>query len=114
MLLLSFWRFPGQTPLVEIALVMVPVTAVVVAVLAWRIIWGQGKKRQYVLSRERRKWVAYGLFALAAIVVGAVLTMMQPGNPALAFGFIAAAAQINALFEGLQPEGAVAATKSTT
>ena len=91
------------------ALVMVPVSAVVIGAMAWRMVWGEGKKRRYVLTRERRKLMASGLFAFLAIAVGALMTIMQPGNPILALGFPVAAAQINALFEGTRLGRTVAA-----
>ncbi|MFF1252691.1 hypothetical protein ACFVYC_09375 [Pseudarthrobacter sp. NPDC058329] len=87
----------------EVALVMALVSAVVIAVMAWRMVWGSGKKRQYVLTRERRKLVAAGLFAFVAIAAGALMTMMQPGNPILALGFIIVAGQVNALFVSPAP-----------
>jgi hypothetical protein len=102
---------PRTSAIVEIALVMVPVSAVVIGAMAWRMIWGEGKKRRYVLTRERRKLMASGLFAFLAIAVSALMTMTQPGNPILALGFLVAAAQINALFEGTRPRTAVAASE---
>ena len=105
---------PRTSPIVEIALVIVPVSAVVVALMAWRMVWGEGKKRQYMLTRERRKLTASGLFAFLAIAVGALMTMMQPGNPILALAFLVAAVQINALFESTRPRPAVAAGEIPT
>lgn len=99
---------PRTHSIVEVALVMVLVSAVVIAVMAWRMVWGNGKKRQYVLTRERRKLVAAGLFAFVAITAGALMTMLQPGNPILALGFIIVAGQVNALFVSRAPSKAAA------
>jgi len=99
---------PRTHAIVEVALVVVPVSAVVIAVMAWRMVWGEGKKRQYVLTRERRKLVAAGLFAFVAIAAGALMTMMQPGNPILALGCIVVAGQVNALFVSRAPGREVA------
>lgn len=90
------------------ALASVLVSAAVIAVLAWRMVWGEGKKRQYVLTRERRTLVAAGLFSFVAIAAGALMTLMQPGNPMLAIGCIVVAGQVNGLFVSRAPSGAAA------
>ena len=85
---------PRTSALVESALVMLPVTAVVIAIMAWRMVWGEGKKFQYVLTRERRTLLAAGLFAFVAIGTGALKTVMQSGKPMLALGCIVVAGQL--------------------
>jgi amino acid transporter len=99
---------PRTNAIVEVALVMVLVSAVVIAVMAWRLVWGEGKKRQHALTRDRRKLIAAGLFAFVAIAAGVLVTVMQPGNPILALVCVVVAGQVNALFTSRAP-GRVAA-----
>jgi hypothetical protein len=99
---------PRTHAIVDLALVMVLMSAVVIAVMASRMVWGKGKKRQSVLTRERRKLVAAGLFAFVVIAAGALMTLMQPGNPMLALGCIVVAGQVNALFVSRAPSKAAA------
>ncbi|MFC9336464.1 MULTISPECIES: hypothetical protein [Arthrobacter] len=94
---------PRTNAIVEVALVMIPVSAVVIVVMAWRLVWGEGKKRRYVLTRDRRKLIAAALFAFAAIAAGLLMTVMQPGNPILALVCVVVAGQVNALFSTRAP-----------
>jgi hypothetical protein len=103
---------PRTNPIVEVALVMVLVSAVVIAAMAWRLVWGEGKKRQYVLTRERRKLIAAGLFAFLAIAAGLLMTIVQPGNPILALVCVVVAGQLNALFTTRAPSSVAAVNRA--
>ncbi|MFE4835916.1 hypothetical protein ACFRAU_14705 [Arthrobacter sp. NPDC056691] len=97
--------------IVEVALVMVLISAIVIGAMAWRTVWGEGKKRQYVLTRDRRKLIASGVIAFVAVAAGLLMTMMQPENPILALVCVAVAGQVNALFTSRAPRRVAAVNR---